>query len=207
MRTILIANRKGGCGKTLIAVTLATALAARGERVALADADPQKSSLRWLKRRPDEAAPIRGIDWTSPKSLGEAPKKTAWLVVDAPGALDGGDAKPLIGEADAVLVPVLASVFDVDSAGRFLAEIEALKRVRKGRAVVELVANRLRPRARATARLDAFFAGLGQAPLARLSERAIYGELAERGLGLFDRPLARTAAARAEWAPILHALQ
>ncbi|PJN94246.1 hypothetical protein CNY89_15620, partial [Amaricoccus sp. HAR-UPW-R2A-40] len=44
MRTVLVANRKGGCGKTLTAVTLAAALAGRGGTVALADADPQKSA-------------------------------------------------------------------------------------------------------------------------------------------------------------------
>ena len=41
MKTILVANRKGGCGKTIVAITLAAALAGQGRRVALADADRQ----------------------------------------------------------------------------------------------------------------------------------------------------------------------
>jgi len=45
MRTVLIANRKGGVGKTLIAVTLASALAGRGLRVALADADRHRVNI------------------------------------------------------------------------------------------------------------------------------------------------------------------
>ena len=48
MKTILVANLKGGCGKTMTAITLAGALANQGLRVGLADADPQKSSLQWL---------------------------------------------------------------------------------------------------------------------------------------------------------------
>ena len=63
MLTILITNSKGGCGKTTIATNLASAFAVGGFNTALAEADPQRSCLAWLDRRPDTAARIRGLDW------------------------------------------------------------------------------------------------------------------------------------------------
>jgi chromosome partitioning protein len=202
MKTILVANRKGGCGKTVVAITLAAALAGQGRRVALADADRQKSASRWLKHRPEGAAPIRGVDWTDDGEFGDAPKKLDWLVIDAPGALTGGRATRLVEEAEAVVTPVLASWFDVDSTGRFLKEIEHLKRVRKGKVGVHLIANRVRA-GRAAGRLAEFFGGLGQQPLAWIGERAAYADLAERGLSIFDKPQRAYAPIRAQWEPVL----
>ena len=203
MRTVLIANRKGGVGKTLIAVNLAAALAARGLRVGLADADRQQSSTAWLKRRPDDVARIRGIDWSKGSAIGEVPKRLDWLVIDAPGALKGGKAETLISEAKAVLVPVQPSIFDEASTRGFLSDIEDVKRIRKGKVGVHLIANRYRARTRAAAALDAFLEDLEHEPLTRLAERAVYGELATDGMGIFDRSLASLAPIKEQWDPIL----
>ncbi len=205
-KTILVANRKGGCGKTVTALTLAAALSARGERVGLADADGQKSALRWLKLRPATATAIEGLDWSDPDDLGAYPKKLDWLVIDAPGALRGERAEALVAEAKAVVTPVLPSVFDEDSTKRFLRDIEDLKRVRKGKVIVHLVANRIRPGARAAEGLKAFFGRIGQEPRAWITERTAYAELAAQGLAIFDRPQRAYQPLRDQWAPLLDAI-
>jgi cellulose biosynthesis protein BcsQ len=56
MRTIVITNQKGGCGKTTTAVNLAAALAQVGQRVLIVDLDPQAHATLGLGYEPDAQA-------------------------------------------------------------------------------------------------------------------------------------------------------
>lgn len=201
MLSVLVANTKGGCGKTTIATHLAAAFAGAGHRTVLADADRQHSSLEWLARRPEAAAALAGLDWT--RDIGEAPKKTERLVIDAPAALKIKQVDALLKLADVIVLPVLPSAFDEGATARFLARLEELKPIRKARKPVAVVGNRMRARSRAAARLDSFLDGLGHRVVTRLRDSALYPDTAALGLSLFDLPGRRAEAPRADWGPLL----
>ena len=61
MQRIVVLNPKGGSGKTTIAITLASYLASRQQKPVLMDLDPQGSSLRWVKKRQANQAPIEVV--------------------------------------------------------------------------------------------------------------------------------------------------
>ncbi len=201
MLTILVANIKGGCGKTTIATHLAAASAAAGLPTALADVDRQRSSLGWLDRRPDKAPALTGLDWA--KDFSDAPRGTKRLVIDAPAALKTKQIEELVKMADIIVLPVLPGAFDEQATQRFLDKLEELKPIAKNRKAVVVVGNRMRARTRAADRLDQFLGGVGHRVVTRLRDSQIYADAAASGLSLFDMPGKRAAEHRGDWDPLI----
>jgi len=201
MQAILVVNSKGGCGKTTIATNLATAYAAGGFSVALADADTQKSSLNWGQRRAEDKTAIRILDWT--KKVSKIPKGVDRLVIDAPAGLSVDRFKTLLRMADAVLLPVLPSAFDKVATKAFIKRIEAVKSIRKNRKPVGVIANTVRPRSRAHNNLMAFLSDIGHPPVVQIRYRALYPEVAESGLGVFDLTNKSSRDVQSDWTSLI----
>ncbi len=201
MISILITNTKGGCGKTTLATGLAAAFANSGLDTVLADCDRQKSSLGWVSRRPPEAAPVSGVNWT--KNIVRLPAEVQRLVIDAPAALRRKQADDLVRLADIVILPVLPSVFDETTTRRFLGVLGKLKPLRKGKRVVAVVGNRVRARTLAAARLDGFLEETGYRAVARLRDSQLYPMTAASGLSIFDMRTKRAENFLQDWRPLL----
>lgn len=201
MLSVLVANIKGGVGKTTVATHIAAAFAASGRKTILAEVDRQRSALGWLERRPRSASAIIGVDWT--KEIGETPRGAERLVIDAPAAMRAKDVEDLLDRADIVVLPLLPGTFDEQATARFLKRLDEVKTIRKGRIPVAIVGNRLRPRTRAAERLDRFLAGAGHQVVARLRDSQMYPETASSGLSLFDLTSKRAVDLRSDWDPLL----
>jgi chromosome partitioning protein len=205
MITVLVANPKGGCGKTTIATHLAAAFAAAGLRAALADADRQGSSLGWLQARPGNAAAIQPLDWRDGPE--KPPKDIDRLIVDAPAAMKLKKIEDLLRLADIIVVPVLPSGFDEPVTGAFLRQLETLKPIRKSRAAVAILRNRVQTGTRTAAKLDRFMLGVGHTGVGRLRHRLVYPDIAGRGLSVFDLAGKQNEALREDWAPVLRYIE
>lgn len=186
MRTIMLMNAKGGCGKTTLATNIATWFADEGASVALADFDPQGSSLDWLEARKDyDGIPqIQGID--ASKEPPTPAKGTQYLIMDAPAGTHGKTINQMLKKVDSLVIPVLPSPIDMRACKRFLEELLSSGRISRHQTRIALVANRAKENTIIYRQLEAFLQTLDIPFLTHLRESQNYIRSAERGLGLFE---------------------
>lgn len=187
MRHIMVLNPKGGCGKSTIATNLASYYASEDYSVALADYDPQRSSLDWLERRPDnrpEIVPLEGYS----EGLRHMPRNTDVVIIDAPARSHGPELTDLIRHAETIVIPVLPSSIDMQAAGNFIEELKKVGKVRRKQVKLAVVANRVREYTLIFDALDEYLSRVKIPYVAALREAQNYIRAYSRGLGVYELP-------------------
>ncbi len=187
MRHIMVLNAKGGCGKSTLATNIASYFATQGAAVALVDYDPQRSSLDWLARRPEDRAAIAGVAGFD-SGLRHAPRNADFLVIDAPARSHGAELTDLVKHAETIVVPVLPSTIDMQATTTFLQELKSIGKIEKKQARIAAVANRVRDNTLIFDDLDEYLTKAKIPYVAALREAQNYVRAYTRGLGIFELP-------------------
>jgi chromosome partitioning protein len=226
MRTIMLLNAKGGCGKSTLSTNLASYYASQEKSVVLADFDPQGSALEWLAARPEGRPPIKGIAaWKEPVRV---PRNTDYVILDVPAGCRGAELTALVRRAQTVIVPVLPSPTDIRAAARFIHELLLVGKIERKESKVAVVANRVRENSFAQDKveqalgalnvnyatvhtqiyrnLDRFLSRLRIPFVATLRDTPNYQVADEQGLGIFELG-SRASYDMAQWDPLLKWLE
>lgn len=183
MPIVVVANPKGGVGKSTLSTNVAGYFARKGHAVMLGDADRQQSSALWLNLRPPEARPIQTWD-VSKDLIARPPKDVTHVVLDTPAGLHGKLFKEVLKLADKVLVPLQPSIFDIYATRAFIDELAESRHA--GQLQVGIVGMRVDMRTISADKLGEFVTSLGLPVLGALRDTQNYVHLAARGLTLFD---------------------
>ena len=180
---IVVANSKGGVGKTTLAVHVSAWLHEQGHRVMLADCDTQHSSSDWLH----EAMPdIKTVRLTSTEQiLDELPqlgRKVDFVVADGPGS-NTDTSRTLLLCADLAIVPCKASMLEVRALNQATSALRHAREVRRGRPRAVLVLSMVGMNYRLTKDMRDAAAGL-RLPVAKtsLTLRQVYADAPGQGV-------------------------
>ena len=199
MPVVVIANPKGGVGKSTLATNVAGYFASQGHAVMLGDADRQQSSKLWLGLRPPAARPIATWD-VNADLIVKPPKGTTHVVLDTPGGLHGWRFNDVIKLADKIIVPLQPSVFDIFATRAFLDQLAEHRHADK--LLIGIVGMRVDSRTIAADKLREFVDALSLPVLGMVRDTQNYIHLAARGLTLFDVAPGRVEKDLAQWKSI-----
>ena len=202
MPVIVVANPKGGVGKSTLATQVAGCLAAAGHAVMLGDVDRQQSARQWLGLRA-AAGPvpaIRGWD-VAANDIVKPPKGTTHVVLDTPAGLHGKRLDAVMRIADRMLIPLQPSLFDIQATHAFVQALRAHRRA--GELQLGLVGMRVREHTLANEQLHHYLSTLPVPVVGWLRDTQNYVQLAARGLTLWDVAPSRVERDLEQWAPLV----
>jgi chromosome partitioning protein len=117
MYVLALVTQKGGSGKSTLAVALAVAAMARGERVALVEADAQGTISKWRERRDNPYPRVERV--TDPAEIepmiSRLQAEGVWLAIIDTAATTNSLAMRAIARADLCLIPARPSPADIEA--------------------------------------------------------------------------------------------
>jgi len=194
MQRIIVLNPKGGSGKTTIASNLAACYAINGHRPALMDLDPQGSSMRWLRKRPEDCPLIHGIAGFERSAAVtrswqlRIPAECGAVIIDTPAAIEAHALPELTRGADAVLVPVMPSDIDIHASAKCIADLLLVAKIRRSEHRIGIIANRVRSNTLVSQSLMRFLGSLDIPLITTLRDTQSYVRSAELGVGVLEMP-------------------
>ncbi|HQR55740.1 MAG TPA: ParA family protein [Burkholderiaceae bacterium] len=201
MPIVLIANPKGGVGKSTAATNLAGYFARRGFATMLGDLDRQQSALAWLRIRPPTLPHIASWD-RSDEKVARPPKGVTHVVLDSPAGIHGHTLKDALKVADRLIIPLQPSIFDIYATQAFLGRLAERGLMKEG-GRVGVLGMRVDARTRAAEQLQRFVEDLGLPVLGFLRDTQNYVQLAAHGLTLWDVAPSRVAKDVEQWQSLL----
>ena len=200
---VLVANSKGGCGKTTLATNLAAYFAHAGQAVTLLDLDPQQSATQWVRLRQDPRVEALGWPEDEPVSLGrlqdQLQRARDVVIVDSPAGMDRHTLDHVLRVAQVVLIPVLPSPIDIRATTRFVQNVMLSPCYRRRPKRLAVIANRARTRTRMYEALRQFLTSLKIPYLVTLRDTQQYVQAMADGMSMLDQDGPRTNADLHHW--------
>lgn len=143
---ISVFNQKGGSGKSTVAMNLGGTLARRGNRVLIADMDPQGTSIRWYSNASDEKpfpASVVNLSQTGKnahRALRDHIDNHDYIIVDCPPSIDSPIPSSVLLVSDMALIPAVPSPADLWAIVEAQALVERVQQINES-LVMRVVAN------------------------------------------------------------------
>ena len=186
-KIITFANQKGGSGKTTLSANLAVLWANSNYKVAVIDADAQRSLTNWLEARKkyyrEESTGIDSYPFDVRKldeDLKQIKRKYHFIIIDSPPSITY-DTIQIIKSSDKVFVPVQPSPLDL------MATVPFLNLVKQQRKKATIILNRVMPRVKLTdAMVYRLRYAVAKIARSRISSKIIFAETYSVGRGVID---------------------
>jgi chromosome partitioning protein len=132
-KIISVCNQKGGCCKTTTTMGAACALAARGMRVLVVNADGQASALAWSCNAPEDAPfPAVVVDLSKagkalPREIAKMVEDYDIILIDCPPAIDSAVPQAALMISDLALIPLIPSPIDFSATAPFITLVQQVQ--------------------------------------------------------------------------------